>query len=117
MNSLCHDGGVPTPQSVARHARSPRQRSSRTPVRAGAGRVGAVPLRTLSRRDVHYAGLQKLANPNFFNSKSPISIHSQLVDAAHTSPIHFLLSHLEKGATIVGLLIALGELAVGIGRC
>lgn len=116
MNRLWHDGEVPSPQNVARHARSPRRRPLHAPVRAWAlAEWALVPLRLFLGATFIYAGLQKLANPNFFNAKSPISIHSQLVDATHTSPIHFLLSHLEKGATIVGLLIAFGELAVGIG--
>jgi len=33
-----------------------------------------------------YAGLQKLANPNFFRAQSPISIQAQLIAASHTSP-------------------------------
>jgi thiosulfate dehydrogenase [quinone] large subunit len=56
-----------------------------------------------------------LANPNFFDPRSPISIQSQIIAAVHTSPIHFLLSHLEGVAKPIGLLIAFGELAVGIG--
>lgn len=116
MNCLWHDSEVPIPQNAARHARSPRRRFLRAPVRAWAlAEWALVPLRLFLGATFIYAGLQKLANPNFFNSKSPISIHSQLVDATHTSPIAFLLSHLEKGATIVGLLIAFGEFAVGIG--
>jgi len=62
-----------------------------------------------------FAGLQKLANPNFFNQSSPISIWSQLVGAERSSPIHFLLGHLLKVATPLGVLIAVGEVAIGLG--
>jgi thiosulfate dehydrogenase [quinone] large subunit len=62
-----------------------------------------------------FAGLQKLANKNFFNSSSPASIQAQLYAYERTSPIHFVLGHLVHFAGIVGLLIAVGELAVGIG--
>lgn len=74
-----------------------------------------VPLRLFLGATFIYAGLQKLANPNFFNALSPISIQSQLTAAAHTSPLGSLLTHLAHVATAVGLLIALGEVAVGIG--
>ncbi len=62
-----------------------------------------------------FAGLQKLANKNFFNSSSPASIQAQLYAYERTSPIHFILGHLVHFAGPVGLLIAFGELAVGIG--
>jgi len=74
-----------------------------------------LPLRLFLGATFTYAGLQKLANPNFFDPNSPISIQSQLLAAAHTSPIHVLLSHLEGVAKPIGLVIALGEVAVGLG--
>jgi thiosulfate dehydrogenase [quinone] large subunit len=74
-----------------------------------------LPLRVFMGATFIYAGLQKLANPNFFQWASPISIKAQLIAAAHTSPIHALLVPLEGIAKPIGLIIAFGELAVGIG--
>jgi thiosulfate dehydrogenase (quinone) large subunit len=62
-----------------------------------------------------FAGLQKLANPGFFNSSNPASIQQQLAGAARGSPIHALVVPLGHVAVPLGLLIALAELAVGIG--
>jgi thiosulfate dehydrogenase [quinone] large subunit len=74
-----------------------------------------VPLRAFVGATFLYAGLQKLANPNFFKKTSPISIYSQLIGASHTSPIHAVLSHLEGIAKPIGLVIAFGEIAIGLG--
>jgi thiosulfate dehydrogenase (quinone) large subunit len=74
-----------------------------------------VPLRAFIGATFLYAGLQKLANPNFFKKTSPISIQSQLIAASHTSPIHLILGHLEGIAKPIGLVIAFGEIAVGLG--
>jgi len=62
-----------------------------------------------------FAGLQKLANPNFFNPASPSSIQAQLLASERVSPLHAVLGHLLHLATPIGIAIALGELAVGIG--
>src|SRR5262249_38694741 len=40
---------------------------------------------------------------------------SQLVASERVSPLHVLLGHLIKVATPLGLLIAIGELAIGLG--
>ena len=53
-----------------------------------------VPLRLFLGGTFLFAGLQKLANPQFFSNDSPISIHAQLVGATHVSPIHALVAHL-----------------------
>ncbi len=74
-----------------------------------------LPLRLFLGATFLFAGLQKLANPNFFHSSSPISIHSQMIGASHTSPIGSLLGHLVGAAPLFGLLIALGEVAIGVG--
>ncbi len=74
-----------------------------------------MPLRAFVGATFLYAGVQKLANPNFFKKASPISIQSQLLAASHTSPIHVLLSHLEGIAKPIGLVIAFGEIAIGLG--
>ncbi len=73
------------------------------------------PLRLFLGGTFVFAGLQKLANPNFFNAQSPISIKASLVASARISPIHGLLSHLIQFATPIGIVIALSELAIGLG--
>ena len=74
-----------------------------------------LPLRLFLGVTFTYAGLQKLANPAFFRSSSPISIHAQLVGAQRSSPIHALLGGLVHVAPAVGAVIAIGEVAIGIG--
>jgi len=74
-----------------------------------------LPLRAFLGVTFLFAGMQKLANPQFLKTSSPSSIHAQLAGAAHSSPIHGLLSHLVGVAPAVGLVIALGEVAIGVG--
>jgi len=62
-----------------------------------------------------YAGLQKLANRFFFNAANPGSIQAQLHASIATSPIGPLVRVAAHAPVLVGLLIALGELAVGLG--
>ncbi len=86
------------------------------PVRAWAlSEWALVPLRLFLGATFTYAGLQKLANPNFFKKASPISIQAQLLGATHTSPISGVLVHLLGIAKPIGIAIALGEIAVGLG--
>jgi thiosulfate dehydrogenase [quinone] large subunit len=74
-----------------------------------------VPLRLFLGITFFYAGLQKLANPQFLDTTSPTSIRAQLVGAARSSPIHALISHLVPISSAVGLVIAVGEVAIGVG--
>ncbi|HQU00435.1 MAG TPA: Rieske 2Fe-2S domain-containing protein [Acidimicrobiales bacterium] len=74
-----------------------------------------VPLRLFLGVTFVYASLQKLSNPNFFNAQSPASIQQQLIASTRVSPLHALLAHLTGAAVPLGLVIALGELAVGVG--
>jgi thiosulfate dehydrogenase [quinone] large subunit len=74
-----------------------------------------LPLRIFLGVTFIYAGLQKLANPTFFNAKNPSGIHAQLIGAVHTSPLHALLAHLVNISFPIGLTIAYGELAIGLG--
>jgi thiosulfate dehydrogenase [quinone] large subunit len=86
------------------------------PVRAWAlSEWALLPLRLFIGATFTYAGLEKLANPNFFKKASPISIQSQLLASTHTSPISGLLVHLVGAAKPIGLVIAFGEIAVGLG--
>ena len=74
-----------------------------------------LPLRLFLGVTFVFAGLQKLANPDFFKASSAVSIHAQLVGAAHTSPIGGLLGHLTGAASLMGALIAVAEVAIGVG--
>ena len=74
-----------------------------------------VPLRAFLGVTFCFAGLQKLANPNFFNANSPSSIQAQLIASIRISPLHELLGHLLRFAVPIGIMIALAELAVGLG--
>ena len=78
------------------------------------GRV-LLPLRAFLGFTFCFAGLQKLANPRFFDAADPASIQAQLAAAARRSPVHALISPLTHVAVALGILIAFGELAVGIG--
>ena len=74
-----------------------------------------MPLRLFLGVTFCFAGLQKLANPNFFNANSPTSIQAQLIASIRISPLHELLGHLLRFAVPIGIVIALAELAVGLG--
>ncbi len=74
-----------------------------------------LPLRAFLGFTFSFAGLQKLANPNFFNANSPSSIQAQLIASIRISPVHLLLGHLLRFAVPIGIVIALAELAVGMG--
>jgi len=76
------------------------------------GRV-LLPLRAFLGFTFCFAGLQKLANPRFFDAADPASIQAQLAGAARRSPVDALISPLTHVAVPLGILIALGELAVG----
>jgi thiosulfate dehydrogenase [quinone] large subunit len=100
-----------------RHARPPERRLPlNAPVRAWAlAEWALLPLRFFLGSTFLFAGLQKLANPNFFNSASPNSIQAQLIASARISPIHMLISHLVQFATPLGIIISLAEVAIGVG--
>jgi thiosulfate dehydrogenase (quinone) large subunit len=74
-----------------------------------------LPLRAFLGFTFCFAGLQKLANPGFFQASNPGSIQVQLAGAARRSPIHLLISPLTHVAVPLGLLIAVAELAIGLG--
>jgi thiosulfate dehydrogenase [quinone] large subunit len=74
-----------------------------------------MPLRMFLGITFTFAGLQKLANPDFFNASSPTSVQHQMSVLAGTSPIGPLVRLSLHAGFLTGLLIALAELAVGIG--
>ena len=106
-----------TPTPAARRTRGVERRLPLgAPVRAWSMAEWALlPLRLFLGATFLYAGLQKLANPNFFRAQSPISIQAQLIAASHTSPLHALLIHLISQATPIGIIISFSEVAIGIG--
>ena len=74
-----------------------------------------LPLRGFLAITFIYAGLQKLANPTYLNPNNPSSVVGQMRLLRHVSPIGPLLGLSLHAPTLVGLLIAFGELAVGVG--
>lgn len=62
-----------------------------------------------------FAGLQKLANSSFLTSYGPGSFREQLSGSIATSPLHHLLDPALHAPTFFAILIACGELAVGLG--
>lgn len=62
-----------------------------------------------------FAGLQKLADPNFFDADIPTSIQGQLAIFRETSPIRVLLGPVASHAVLFGVVISLAEIAVGLG--
>ena len=51
----------------------------------------------------------------FFNANNSSSIQAQLIASIRISPLHELLGHLLRFAVPIGIVIALAELAVGLG--
>ncbi len=74
-----------------------------------------LPLRVFLGVTFTYAGLQKLADPGYLDPQNPTSAAHQMLLLRSSSPIGPLLGLSTHAPTLVSLLIALGELAVGIG--
>lgn len=63
-----------------------------------------------------YAGIQKLTDPQFFHKSTPGYIGNQIIAFAHGSPLHDLLLRVAvPHAALFGLVIAFGEIAIGLG--
>jgi thiosulfate dehydrogenase [quinone] large subunit len=62
-----------------------------------------------------FAGLEKLANPDFFKTSAPASFAAQVRGAILTSPLHGALRPALHAPVLVALLVSFGELAVGLG--
>ncbi len=73
-----------------------------------------LPLRLFLGVTFIVASLQKLADPSFFDASSPTSVQRQMEMVAPTSPIGFLVRWSLHGGAVVGVMIALAELAVGV---
>jgi thiosulfate dehydrogenase [quinone] large subunit len=90
---------------------------SRDEWRAALSRPGVVllPLRLFLGVTFTFAGLQKLADPHFFDASRPQSIQGQIALFKTTSPIGFLLGPISHHAVAFGVLTAIAEIGVGIG--
>ncbi|HLI89419.1 MAG TPA: TQO small subunit DoxD [Ktedonobacteraceae bacterium] len=75
-----------------------------------------LPLRLFLGITFVYAGVQKLTDPQFFNRAAPGYIGRQIISFANGSPLHNVLMQIAlPHAHLFGLLIACGEIAIGIG--
>lgn len=75
-----------------------------------------LPLRLFLGITFIYAGIQKLTDPQFFNPVATGYIGKQIIAFANGSPLHtFLLQLIAPHASLFGLLIAYGEIAIGLG--
>ncbi len=107
---------APRPRPPSARVSATRRLPLHAPPRAWAMSEWALlPLRLFVGVTFVYAGLQKLANPAFTNAASSISIQHQMAFAVTTSPIGGLLAHLVGEARIIGIVLAFGELLVGLG--
>jgi thiosulfate dehydrogenase [quinone] large subunit len=61
-----------------------------------------------------FAGLQKLADPAYLDGSSPTSVQAMIRSLQDQSPIGFLLGLSGHAPELVGVLIAVGEIAVGL---
>jgi thiosulfate dehydrogenase [quinone] large subunit len=74
-----------------------------------------LPLRAFLAVTFIYASLQKFASPSYLDPNSPSSVLGQMQSLRNSSPLGPLLDLSAHAPTLVGLTIALGELAVGVG--
>lgn len=74
-----------------------------------------LPLRAFMGFTFVFAGLQKLANRQFFTAGAPGSIQEQLQASVRTSPVHFLVTPALHAPVAFGVAIALAEIAIGLG--
>ncbi|WP_436393926.1 TQO small subunit DoxD [Amycolatopsis sp. MEPSY49] len=74
-----------------------------------------LPLRVFLGGTFLYAGLSKILDPHYLDPTSPLGVHAQMLHAATTSPIGPLVSFAAEHATVIGLVIAVGEVAAGLG--
>ncbi|MEN3359990.1 MAG: thiosulfate dehydrogenase (quinone) large subunit [Mycobacteriales bacterium] len=73
-----------------------------------------MPLRLFLGFTFAYAGVDKLSDRAFFDPKSPTSITAQIAAFRQSSPLRPILGFAADHANLFGLLIALGEIAVGV---
>ena len=83
--------------------------------RASAAELALLPIRAFFGATFLYAGLDKVLDPTFLDPTSPGSITAQLQAFARVSPLAPLVRLAEPWAPAVGVLIALAEIAIGLG--
>ena len=101
--------GVLRPEEAPEPSLRERLERASIPARA------LLPLRFFFGLTFVYAGLDKLLDPAFFDAASPASINGQLAIFARVSPLAPLVRLAEPFALPLGLLIALAEIAIGLG--
>lgn len=74
-----------------------------------------LPLRAFFGATFLFAGFDKLLDPRFLDPASPGSIQAQMVVFVRVSPLGALARAGEPYAVAIGLLIALAEIAIGLG--
>jgi thiosulfate dehydrogenase (quinone) large subunit len=74
-----------------------------------------LPLRAFVAFVFIYGGISKIADRRFLNGSSPLSMHASVVAVRDSSPIGGLLGAVETHSFAFGVLMAAGELAVGLG--
>jgi thiosulfate dehydrogenase [quinone] large subunit len=62
-----------------------------------------------------YGGISKIADRRFLDASSPLSIHASVAAVRSASPIGGLLGPVEAHSFTFGLMMAIAELAVGLG--
>ncbi|GAB2836387.1 Rieske 2Fe-2S domain-containing protein [Lentzea nigeriaca] len=74
-----------------------------------------LPLRVFLGGTFLYAGLSKILDAHYLDHTSPLGVHAQMLQAATTSPIGPMVSFAAEHPTVTGLVVAVGEVAVGLG--
>jgi thiosulfate dehydrogenase (quinone) large subunit len=74
-----------------------------------------LPLRLFFGLTFLYAGFDKLVDPSFFDAAAPASIVGQLAAFARVSPLSPLVHLIQPFAIPMGFLIAIAEIAIGLG--
>jgi thiosulfate dehydrogenase [quinone] large subunit len=106
----------PAPWSEASHPDGALEPSLRERLeRASVPARALLPVRFFFGATFVYAGLDKLLDPAFFDASSPASIYGQLQAFTRVSPLAPLVRIAEPFALPMGLLIALAEIAIGLG--
>jgi len=110
------DDGQPLGGPRPRHGAGRAEDGGGGGARAWARRYALVPLRLFLGVTFVYAGLDKLTDAHYLaGAADPASFAAQTQAARATSPIGPLLGAVAHAPFAFGLIIALGELAVGIG--
>lgn len=76
---------------------------------------GLLPLRVFLGVTYLYAGIVKFTDPHFLAAGDSLSVAAQMEGFARSSPLAPLITAALPAAIVIGALIALAELAIGIG--